>query len=288
MANKILIVDDDPNNLEVVLEFLSDKPDELLYAPNGKRAIELAIQELPDLILMDWEMPVLNGLEAVKELQSNPYTKHIPIIIATGVMLEPQNLEEALDTGAVDFLRKPFNPIEFNARIRANLRIKQQHETITQLLEKEKLLMHEALERKDRELTSAALFEHEKNNMIVKLLEELDKLSGFAGNGVSSHQLNQIKRELKKQLNLDKSWNSFKIHFEEVHPNFFDKLIEEFGSLSLNEKKMCAYLKIGLDNKEIALLTNVVVGSVRKSLNRLKKKLNLEIEDSLRDFIASF
>lgn len=287
MANKILIVDDDPHNLEVVLEYLSDKPDELLYAPNGQRAIELAKEELPDLILMDWEMPVLNGLQAVKALQSDPLTVHIPIIIATGVMIEPIHLETALDTGAVDFLKKPFNPIEFNARIRANLRIKEQHETITRLLENEKLLMQEALERKDRELTTSALFEHEKNGMLTKLLEELDKLTSYS-EGDFSMQLNQIKRELKKQLNLDKSWNSFKLHFEEVHPEFFGRLNKEFGALSLNEKKMCAYIKIGLDNKEIALLTNVVVGSVRKSLNRLKKRLNLSIEDSLRDYISDF
>jgi CheY-like chemotaxis protein len=205
-------------------------------------------------------------------------TRNIPIIIATGVMIRPTDLGTALDTGAVDFIKKPFNPIEFNARIRANLRIKEQHELITQLMKSD-------LERKERELSSAAMFAHEKNTMLIKLLEEFEKLELPPEARVSSDLL-QIKRQLKSWLNLDKSWNNFKIHFEEVHPNFFTTLTENYESLSTNEKKMCAYLKIGLDNKEIAVLTNVVSGSVRKALNRLKKKLNLEVEDSLREFIS--
>ncbi len=287
MTNKILIVDDDPQNLELILEYLSDKPDELLYAPNGKKALELAREEVPDLILMDWEMPVLNGIEAVEELQKDPLTQKIPIIITTGVMLKSSDLGQALDTGAVDFLRKPFDPIVLNARIKANLRIKEQHDTITRLLEKEKKLISDALERKQRELASAAIFEHEKNNMLIKLLEQLEALKVDADSDISSH-LNTIKRQLKGQLNLDRSWNNFKIHFQEVHPDFFSRLDEEFGSLSPGEKRMCAYLKIGLENKEIAMLTNVVAGSVRKSLNRLKKKLNLGVEHSLREFISQF
>lgn len=286
MAHKILVVDDDPYNLELVLEYLENKPEEVLYAPNGKRAVELAKVEKPDLILMDWEMPVMNGIEAVKELQRNEVTQNIPIIIATGVMIRPSDLGTALDTGAVDFIKKPFNPIEFNARIRANLRIKQQHELITKLLENEKRMIKQDLERKERELSSAAMFEHEKNSVLIKLLEELDKIELNADSNVSM-ELHSVRRQLRSQLNLDKSWNNFKIHFEEVHPDFFKRLSDQFGSMSPNEKKMCAYLKIGLDNKEIAILTNVVSGSVRKSLNRLKKKLNLSAEESLRDFIAN-
>lgn len=285
MGNRILIVDDDPNNLELVLEYLADKPDELFYAPNGEKAIELAKEEQPDLILMDWEMPVLNGIEAVKELKKDPTTSQIPIIIATGVMIKPSNLGEALDTGAVDFLKKPFNPIEFNARVKANLRIVEQHKIITGLLETEKKLIQEALNRKERELASTTMFEHEKNTMITKLIEELDNLNIESNTKISS-QLTIIKRQLKSKLNLNKSWNNFKTSFEEVHPNFFNKLEELHGPLNLNEKRMCSYLKIGLDNKEIAMLTNIEAGSVRKFLNRLKNKLQLTAEDSLRNHIS--
>ncbi len=279
MSYKILIVDDDPQNIELLLEYLANESCELLYAPNGQVALMLARQELPDLIVMDWEMPVLNGIEAVKLLQADPKTQKIPIIIATGIRVEPSDLEEALDTGAVDFLKKPFNPVEFNARIRSNLRIKKQHETITRLLE-------EALARKERELTATALFEHEKNNLITKLIEQLEKLSPLhdSDSGLSQ-QVNDIKRQLKSQLNLKRSWDSFRLHFEEVHPDFFNRLHEHYGPLSITEKRMCAFLKIGMDNKEIALLTNVETGSVRKSLNRLKNKLNLEAEDDLRTHV---
>lgn len=287
MTNKILIADDDPHNLELILEYLADKPNELLYAINGVSAIKLAQKELPDLILMDWEMPILNGIEAVKELQNDPVTKDIPIIIVSGIMLKPSDLKQALDTGAVDFIQKPFDPIIFNARIRANLRIKKQHDTILQLLRKEKEFIQDALHKKERELAATTIFEHEKNNVLSKLIHQLDHLAAKPDLDISNN-LGEIKRQLKGHLNIRNSWDNFKLHFEEVHPNFFDRLYEKFGPLSLNEKKMCAYLKIGINNKEIAILTNVVPASVRRSLNRLKKKLRLSPEENLRVYIARF
>jgi len=285
MKNKILVVDDDPNILELVSEYLIAKPYELIFAPNGKRAITLAAEEQPDLIIMDWEMPVLNGIEAVKEILDNPVTHNIPIIITTGVNLEPTDLEEALNTGAVDFLRKPYSPIEFIARLKANIRIRDQHQTITELLKKEKEHIRLSLEKKEREQVSAAMFEHEKNSVILKLIEELDKLTTDSNSKISI-RLNDIKRQLKNKLDLSKSWNNFKVRFEEVHPDFFETLHAKFDFLNLNEKRMCAYLKIGLGNKEIATLTNVESGSVRKSLNRLKKKLQLQPEDNLREYVS--
>lgn len=278
MSQKILIVDDDPKNLELILEYLAAEPFEIIYAANGQRALKLAKDEMPDLIIMDWEMPILNGIEAVKELKKDTATQKIPIIIATGVMVEPTDLEEALDTGAVDFLRKPFNPIEFNARVRSNIRLREQHETITRLL-------RESLQRKERELASSALFEHEKNTLLAKLIEQLEKITPLP-DAEAGQQINDIKRQLKSQLNLKKSWDSFKVHFEEVHPDFFTRLEKRHPTLSLTEKRMCAFMKIGLDNKEIALLTNVEAGSVRKSLNRLKNKLELPAEAVLREFIT--
>ncbi len=285
MASKILIVDDDPNNMELIYDFLEDKTHELLWAPNGFRAVELALLEQPDLIIMDWQMPVMDGIEAIHVLKENETTKNIAIIMTTGVMMSPENTKTALDTGAVDFLKKPFNPIEFNARVRANMRIKQQHELITQLLKNEKRLMQEALERKERELSSAAMFEHEKNTMLIKILKELDKLDDIDNPEVKENIIH-IRRQLKTQLNLERSWANFKIHFEEVHPSFFLRLEEQFEGLSTNERKICAYLKIGLENKEIAILTNVVSASVRKALNRLKSKMGLSEDENLRAFIS--
>lgn len=281
--HKILIVDDDRENLEMILELLSGSKEELIYAPNGRIAVNLATEELPDLIIMDWEMPELSGIGAIRELQKNPSTRQIPVIITTGIMLEAADMETALDSGAIDFLRKPFNPVELKARIRATLRLKEQHETITVLLENEKRRIEESLERKKRELASAALIEHEKNSILEKLIAELNQL--IRDETASQSQLLSLRRQLKSQMNVGRSWDSFRLHFEQVHPDFFQRLETLLGALSLNEKRICAFIKIGLTNKEIALLTNVEASSVRKSLNRFKTKIGLLPEQNLREYI---
>lgn len=278
-SSKFLIVDDDPRNMELILKYLSDQPAEVLYAPDGKRAVELAKLEKPDIIFMDWEMPVLNGVEALKILKSDSETSSIPIIINSGIRINPKDLEIALETGAVDFLSKPFEPIEFNARVRANLRLKHQHDTITSLLQ-------ENLQRKERELTKLTIQEHEKSTLISEMLAELEKLKPFASPSLLT-RLGQLQREMKTKLNLTKSWEKFTVHFEDVHPDFFKDLRAKHPSLSQSDERLCAYLRIHLDNKEIAHLSNVESASVRKALMRLKKKLELPQEANLREYIVA-
>ena len=289
--NRILIADDDPVNLEVILDFLSDQDDEVLYAPNGKRACELAAQEIPDVIIMDWEMPIMNGIEAIARLRENPLTADIPIIVATGVMTQSNDLRTAMETGAVDFLRKPFDPIEFKARLSTTLRlsnsyreIKSQKAQIQEMAIKEQQLLKEALAHKERELSSAAIFDYQKSELLTKLMDEIKRLDNVTNN-LYAPEIKKITREIKSFLDLDRSWSNFKIHFEEVHPDFLDKVAQAFPDLTGNEQKICAYLRIGLNNKEIATLTNVESASVRRALNRLKKKMDLTADDSLREYI---
>ena len=297
---KILVVDDDPSNLEVILDFVTDKNQEILYAPNAKSGLELVKAEMPDLIIMDWEMPVMNGIEAIKHLKAEESTADIPVIMATGVMTKSQDLGEALEVGAVDFLRKPFDPIEFRARLhttltlsasyreikKQNAQIKEQHQQILELNQRERQLLEQQLEGKERELSSSALFDFQKNELLNNLLKELERLD-VVTNRMYAPDIKKIARQIKGASDLDKSWNNFKLHFDEVHPDFFDEVGKQFPGLTNNEQRTCAYLRIGLGNKEIALLTNVESGSVRKALTRLKKKLGLPAEQDLREFIKS-
>jgi DNA-binding response OmpR family regulator/DNA-binding CsgD family transcriptional regulator len=282
---RLLVADDDPGILELIMEYLDQVPTDLFYAPNGQRAVELALEEQPDLIIMDWEMPILNGIEAVHRLKDNPITATIPIIISTGVMLEPSNLKEALDSGAVDYMRKPLHPVEFKARINANLRLKSQHQEILRLLEREKLLMSDALARKDRELTTAALNQASSQALMGEIILNLNALISQSPSS-ERKALMQLRNGLNARLNLESGNPSFFKHFEQVHPNFFNKLKNKYPSISQNDQRLCAYLRIGLSNKEIATISNVESSSVRKSLTRLKKKINLGNEDDLRHYIS--
>lgn len=297
---KILVVDDDPSNLEVILDFVAGTSQEIIYAPNAKTGLELVKSEYPDLVIMDWEMPVMNGIEAIKLLKTDPETEEIPVIVATGVMTQSRDLSQALEVGAVDFLRKPFDPVEFRARLsatlrlsesyreikRKNLEISQQKDQIVELSSREKELLQQQIEGKERELSSSALFDFQKNELLNNLLKELERLD-IVTNRLYAPDIKKIARQIKGASDLDKSWNNFKLHFDEVHPGFFDDISRKFPGLTNNEQRTCAYLRIGLGNKEIALLTNVESGSVRKALTRLKKKLELNAEQDLRDYIKS-
>lgn len=126
MANRtILIVDDDSGNLKLVKSILIFEKESfnVLTAQNGQLACEIARKELPDLIIMDWDMPIMDGLEATRRLQQNPDTKLIPIIIATGVMMTSEDLQTALEAGAVDYVRKPIDKIELLARVNSILKL---------------------------------------------------------------------------------------------------------------------------------------------------------------------
>ena len=128
----ILIVDDNPDNLETIVEFLQDSELDItiLKAPNGKVACKLAGKKLPDLIITDWEMPEMNGIETIECLKSNPITKDIPVIMCTGVMTETKHLKTALDAGAVDYIRKPIEKIELIARVGSMLKLSESYKEI--------------------------------------------------------------------------------------------------------------------------------------------------------------
>ncbi|MDW3191121.1 MAG: response regulator [Cytophagales bacterium] len=284
---RLLVADDDYTNVEIILTYLEGITEHLHYASDGERACSLALKKTPDLIIMDWQMPKMDGIEAIKVLQSQEATSVIPIIVATGVMTSSENLQKALDAGAVDFLRKPFNPIEFKARVSSALRIRNQHQTIQQMLVKEKAYIQSNLEHKERELTSMAILDHQKNALLNSLLNQVSRLDRITSH-VHATEIKSIEKDIRSQLDLSKSWETFKVHFEEMHQGFFEKLDKQFEGLSLNERKLCAYIKMGLGNYEISQMTTSSDDAVRKAINRLKKKLNLGPKEDIRNFLFGF
>lgn len=277
---RILVADDEYSNVKVVLSIVDKKNQEVLYAPNGKIAVELAEEEKPDIIIMDWDMPEMNGIEAIKKIRSTETSSNVPIIVATGVKTSDENLKEAFDAGAMDFLRKPFSAVEFRARMQSALKIRFQHETIQRMLQ-------DALEQKQRELTSMATLDFQKNSLLNELLEQVGRLDRIT-NFVYATDIKNIQKQLKSQLDLDKSWDGFKVHFEESHTGFFEKLDSTFDALSLNERKLCAYIKMGMGNFEISQMTGTSDPALRKAINRLKKKVNLGAKDDVRKFFFEF
>jgi PAS domain S-box-containing protein len=114
----ILIVDDEPINIKLCREMLKPHNYQMITADNGNECITSAKENQPNIILMDWNMPVMDGMEALKILKSDPTTSHIPVIMITGIMVSSESLSLAMNAGATDFLRKPFDKLELNARVK--------------------------------------------------------------------------------------------------------------------------------------------------------------------------
>jgi DNA-binding response OmpR family regulator len=121
MANKILIADDSKLVVSLVKNIFENEQDDFIVisAVDGKDAIDKAEKELPDIILMDWQMPEMSGIEALKLLKKNEKTKSIPVLMLTA----SESTNEAFEFGAYDFIQKPFNKTELVARVANSLEL---------------------------------------------------------------------------------------------------------------------------------------------------------------------
>ncbi len=122
MAGKILVVDDEPNVRSFLNTLLAEEGYEVILASDGNEAMELVESESPEAILLDINMPGINGLEVCKKLKEREETRYIPIIIVTG--LDDRGFMAYLE-GADDFVTKPFRPVELIFRINSMVRIRQ-------------------------------------------------------------------------------------------------------------------------------------------------------------------
>ena len=109
-----------------------DKGYNVIISTSGENALETVSQQLPDLILLDIQMPEIDGFEVCKILKSNPITKDIPIIFLTAVT-DSKHIVRGFEIGAVDYITKPFNKSELIARISTHIELKFAREKLTEL-----------------------------------------------------------------------------------------------------------------------------------------------------------
>lgn len=116
MKAKILVVDDEPDYISTIESRLEWCGYEVITAANGEEGLEKALDEKPDLILLDTNMPVMNGHEMLHRLRSNPNLKDIPTIMVTA-LCEAQDIEIASSHGITDYVAKPFDFTELIEKI---------------------------------------------------------------------------------------------------------------------------------------------------------------------------
>ncbi len=118
----ILIADDNPDNLKLLKETLNGFGYKVRVATDGKAAVESALSEPPDLILLDIHMPEMDGYEACQKLKSDSRTRHIPVIFVSALSEEFNKLK-AFELGGVDYITKPVQAQETKARIAVHLQL---------------------------------------------------------------------------------------------------------------------------------------------------------------------
>jgi putative two-component system response regulator len=128
----VLVVDDNPDNINVLCGILGNEF-KLKIASNGSLALKIAAEQPPDLILLDINMPVMNGYEVCLRLRAEQATEHIPIIFVTAL---GDAFDEAhgFDMGAADYIIKPVNPTVVRARVRAHLALSDQRRDLARLV----------------------------------------------------------------------------------------------------------------------------------------------------------
>jgi tetratricopeptide (TPR) repeat protein len=153
-------------------------------------------------------------------------------------------------------------------------------ERINQL---EKLYLQSEIDAKNRELTSTSLQLVTKNKILTDIGQMTDEFYRSSLMDKNSH--NKLQRLIQENLNIDKEWDQFREMFEKVHPDFFASLKAGYPDLTEHELRLCAYIRISLQNKEIARILNVSPATINTSRYRIRKKLVMDNKSSLEDFL---
>ena len=191
-CRRILVVDDNATNREMLVDFVDLLGHQCRQASNGIDAMAIIEQWRPDTILLDKQMPGMDGMQVLEALSENEELRHIPVILLSG-MDDLNTVTEALEAGAVDFMAKPFNPAVLRARLSSSLERKA-------LRDRERLLLH-SLEKSYRDLQASEngrqaltdMIVHDLGNplSIIKMNAELIAMTASAGTDIPTDALMQ-------------------------------------------------------------------------------------------------
>lgn len=148
--------------------------------------------------------------------------------------------------------------------------------------------LREGIKMKDKELANSTIEMLHKNEMLIALRDELKKLSDLSKDENHKHEVKHLMRKINKEIDNEKQWQVFEIHFENVHEEFLERIKNKYPKLTPRELKLCAYLRMNISSKEISVLMNISTRGVEISRYRLRKKLELDRETNLTDFVLSF
>lgn len=294
--NTILIVDDNSNNLKVVAGVLNEVGYNLRMAKSGKQALSVLTKTIPDLILLDIQMPGMDGFETCLKIKENASLEAIPIIFLTA-NTDVKSISRAFEVGGVDFVTKPFNSNELLARIATHVKLKRQAEELAyQISTKDKffsiishdlknplssvigfseLLCEDIDQLEQDEIKRFAHYIHESSKFSVEILNNLLDWSRLQGGNLRSEKTN---------CNLSSLLNS---NIEGHIPQASAKNIQVDSDIDENlpvcaDEKMISTVIRNLISNAIKFTPNgghIFVSSKEKYIDD-KKVIETEIKDS--------
>ena len=269
-SGRILVVEDDNCNIQVV-KFALEDDYEVIAASNGLDAINMIPEVKPDFILLDWCMPVMDGLETLQHLKRDEVLKTIPVAMLTGSKIETEDLLLAYQYGVVDFIRKPFNMLELKARVKSMLEVSIFYKT--------------EIIRREASLTSYAIQLSEVNRFLV---ETAAKIQESNSKQVSNCDIiNDIKHSFNAKV-VNSAMKQFGEHFLNIHKDFDKNLLKAHPNTSPAEMKLATLLRLNLNTKEISAILHQAPDSIRVSRTRLRRKFNLDSDTNLTTYLMGF
>jgi DNA-binding response OmpR family regulator/DNA-binding CsgD family transcriptional regulator len=290
---KILIVDDDRSILENCVNYLHNSQFKTMVASNGDLGFKISVEKIPDLILMDWNMPILDGIETIELLKTNNSTIDIPIIMMTA-QSDIEHIKKSFDKGVIDYIKKPIDYNELVIRVKSALKLISSYREISKL-KIEQLEMEKELQRlknvdlsnkitaKSNELYLNGLHISQMNDVLSRTISRFQKLKKEAKESVAK-EIDEIQDEVEHLLSTKNDYEYFKNELNQLNYELIHKLNDKCPDLTDNELKICSMVHLGLSNKDISSLLAISTRTVENTRYRITKKLGLDSR-RLKEFL---
>ncbi len=277
-AGRILVVDDTPANLSLLLDALTEAKHEILVAESGRSALSLLEHTTPDLVLMDLIMPGLDGVATCRQLKARPECRDVPVIFMTAIE-EPAQKLRAFEAGAVDYITKPVYPPEVLARVAAHLQIR----LLQKSLADELALRIEAESQLSQSLDRAVILADSQGRIVFQ--------TRLAADLLYKHHPERAADRLPAALGTDGASLVVRRFAERDRADLQMLVLEERGSppgpsallalgLTAREAEVLYWIAQGKSNPDIAMIIGANVRTVHKHVEHIFQKLGLETRNA--------
>jgi two-component system sensor histidine kinase/response regulator len=271
MQSRILIVDDNPKNIQVLANHLTNDDYEVEYASNGKDAVHMIEKEDFDLILLDVMMPGIDGFETCRRIKKIENKKHIPVIFVTA-KTDLDSLTLGFEYGGVDYISKPFKADELLLRVSTHIELKKTRDKLNYqntFLEKKDIYYNEKLNAQHREFSQKTKDLENIVKMQSKMFSIFSQFVNDASNSAVT-PLNLLKLELKDEKSLKLVDEALNVCGEN---SSYNRFVNEFGNYIIQRQAALKKEKIN-----IAKAFGDCLGSLAKQIKN--KKVDIKHEFS--------